>query len=80
MLPSLFTEGLIPGVLYGVDDDRNVLKLMITMDAQVLEKELKLRGKSFENTVYEINVKSDSNAQATKYFVTPRQTQFCASK
>ena len=53
---------------------------MITIDAQVLEKELKLRGKSFENTVYEINVKNETNNQGTKYLVTPRQTQFCASK
>jgi hypothetical protein len=52
-----FAEKLIPGVLYGNDADNNVLKTMITIPQNDLNRELRLHGKSFENTVYELTVK-----------------------
>jgi ribosomal protein L25 (general stress protein Ctc) len=71
-------EGLVPGVLYGIDEDRNNLKTMVTIDKKTLMKELESKGKSFENTVYELHV---CGANGTvKYHVTPRQTQFCSCK
>jgi hypothetical protein len=44
-------------VLYGNDADNNVLKTMITIPQNDLNRELRLHGKSFENTVYELVVK-----------------------
>eukprot|EP00601_Ochromonadales_sp_CCMP2298_P004258 CAMPEP_0173181066 /NCGR_PEP_ID=MMETSP1141-20130122/7074_1 /TAXON_ID=483371 /ORGANISM="non described non described, Strain CCMP2298" /LENGTH=100 /DNA_ID=CAMNT_0014104005 /DNA_START=140 /DNA_END=438 /DNA_ORIENTATION=+ len=49
-------EGLVPGVLYGVDQDRNVLKTLVTVPQKELMRELRARGKAFENTVYEITM------------------------
>lgn len=70
---------MVPGVLYGVDDDRNVLKSMVSVDKKTLVRELQERGKSFENTVYEVSI-SGENGTVSKHLVTPRQTQFCSCK
>lgn len=76
---ELRSQNLVPGVLYGVDDDRNVLKTMVTVDSKMLVKEIEQRGSSFENTVYELMVEGD-NGTTTKHLVTPRQTQFSSRK
>eukprot|EP01039_Chlorochromonas_danica_P001304 gene1303-1423_t len=68
-------EGRIPGVLYGVDDDRNVLKRMVTIDKKKLLKELNQKGSSFENTLY--NLVLESEAGSSSHLVVPRQAQFC---
>ena len=57
MTSYFLAEKLIPGVLYGNDADNNVLKTMITIPQNDLNRELRLHGKSFENTVYELTVK-----------------------
>lgn len=72
--------GLVPGVLYGLDDDRNVLKAMVTIDQKTLLQEIKKRGRSFENTVYHAEVRDENDQTIMKYPVTPCQTQFCARK
>jgi hypothetical protein len=51
---------------------------MITVDKKELGRELIKRGKSFENTVYELNIKGETGS--SKYLVTPRQAQFNARK
>lgn len=73
---SICSEGLIPGVLYGTDDDGNVLKTMITVDKKQLGVELIKKGKSFENTVYELKIQGGTNTD--RLLVTPRQAQFNA--
>lgn len=65
----------MPGVVYGVDDDRNVLKRMITVEKNLLMKELRDKGRSFENTIYEIVVEDTTGKSS--YVVVPRQTAFC---
>ena len=37
----LYVDGKVPGLIYGVDDDRNELKIMVTIEQKVL-----LRGGS----------------------------------
>eukprot|EP00128_Syssomonas_multiformis_P013280 Colp12_sorted_trinity150504_noHs@6058 len=79
-------DKIVPGVLYGTDNDGNVLKNLIQVSQKEVMKELRVRGASFENTVYEMTVKeeidegSEVEAPKTKdvatYLVTPRQTQF----
>lgn len=71
-------EGKIPGVLYGVDDDRNVLKRMVTIEKKKLLKELNQKGRSFENTLY--NLVLESEAGSSSHLVVPRQAQFCPCK
>jgi ribosomal protein L25 (general stress protein Ctc) len=70
--------GRIPGVLYGVDDDKNELKTLILVDQKSLARELREKGSTFENTVYELNVESETYSM--KVLATPRQTQFDPSK
>mmetsp|Transcript_24493 Transcript_24493/g.40837 ORF Transcript_24493/g.40837 Transcript_24493/m.40837 type:complete len:257 (+) Transcript_24493:84-854(+) len=89
---KLRKEGLVPGVLYGMDQDRNVLKSLIAIDQKELLRELRVRGSSFENTLYEIQTDgvtvhaigktvsrtpSAGNRNGEKFLVTPRQAQFC---
>ncbi len=57
-----------------MDENRNALKTMISVDSKVLAKELREKGISFENTVYELTVQGEHGD--VKYVVTPRQTQF----
>lgn len=80
---SLRRDGLVPGVLYGLDDDKNVLKTLVSVDQTKLLKELREKQTAFENTVYELvlhNKSSNCNDEdeltsTAKYLVTPRQTQ-----
>ena len=79
--------------MYGKDDDGNVLKTLIFVPQKVLAKELRLRGMSFENTVYEIITKDVTEVPdsanpdkmvetetTTKWLATARQTQFNPGK
>jgi ribosomal protein L25 (general stress protein Ctc) len=70
----LFKEGFIPGVVYGQDDDKNTVKTLIGVNQKILAKELREKGTTFENTLYEIVV--DGEHGPLKVLVTPRQTQF----
>ncbi len=69
---------MIPGVVYGQDEDGNTIKTMIMVDQKVLAKELREKGTSFENTLYELSVNSETSS--SKFMVTPRQTQFNPGK
>ena len=53
---QLRDEGRIPGVLYGLDDDRNVLKRMVTVDLKTIAAELRERKSSMENTIYRLRL------------------------
>lgn len=74
--------------MYGKDGDGNVLKTNVTVPLSTILRELRERKSSFENTVYEMVIKSaaeegepDSAAKiVSKFLVTPRQTQFNAGK
>ncbi|RYG63531.1 hypothetical protein EON64_15765 [archaeon] len=74
-LPGFTLEKQVPGVVYGQDDDGNVLKRMVTVDKLALTRELGKQGKSFENTLYELEVQEEG--QGTRYLVVPRQVQLC---
>ena len=63
-------EGIIPGVLYGLDDERNVLKRMVSIELKAIAKELRDRKNSMENTIYRLHLDD-----GTSYLVTPRQLQ-----
>lgn len=61
----------MPGVIYGVDEDKNIVKILISVKENDLVVEMKKRGQSLENTLYEIHLPDE-----TKHLVTPRQIQF----
>ena len=67
---SLRDQGKIPGVFYGLDEEKNVLKRMVTVDMKIIAAELRERKNSFENTIYRLRL--DDN---TTHYVTPRQLQ-----
>ena len=63
-------EGIIPGVLSGLDDERTVMKRMVSVELKTIAKELRERKNSMENTIYRLRL--DDN---TTHLVTPRQLQ-----
>ena len=63
-------EGIIPGVLYGLDDERNVLKRLVSIELKTIAKELRDRKNSMENTIYRLRLDD-----GTSHLVTPRQLQ-----
>eukprot|EP01041_Mallomonas_annulata_P007967 gene7967-16309_t len=67
---ELRKSGLIPGVVYGVDEDRNIVKFAITTPISEIRKELRIKGRSVENTLYNIVLDNGST-----HLVTPRQIQ-----
>ena len=71
----LSAHGLIPGVLYGVDEDKNVIKIMVSVPQKDILRELRERGSSLENTLYELVLNDNS-----KHVVTARQIQFNPSE
>ena len=73
---------MIPGVVYGYDDDWNILNIKVTTNWKVLDKELRTRGRTFENTLFDLTVVDDTPEKnvIAKYPVTPRDTTFNASK
>ena len=62
-------QKIVPGVYYGKDDDRNVIKVPIQVDMLALNREIRKYGISFENTIYEMLLNDE------KHLVTPRQLQ-----
>lgn len=74
------SENRLPGVIYGVDDDKNVLKVMVTVDTKEVKKQIRTLGRSFENTIHEIAVPIEGKPEPLKFQVVPRTTQFCARK
>mmetsp|Transcript_13704 Transcript_13704/g.13768 ORF Transcript_13704/g.13768 Transcript_13704/m.13768 type:complete len:220 (+) Transcript_13704:51-710(+) len=67
---ALRQSGLIPGVVYGVDEDRNVVKFPITVPLKEIIREIRSKGRSLENCLYEIVLDN-----GTRHLVTPRQVQ-----
>jgi ribosomal protein L25 (general stress protein Ctc) len=63
-------EGKIPGVLYGVDKDRNVVKVLIYTELKEIEREVRIRGAALENTIYDLVVEGNVHK------VIPRQIHF----
>lgn len=55
----LSTEKRVPGVIYGSDADRNVVKQLVTVHQNDLTTQLRQTGMSFENTVYELVIKRE---------------------
>eukprot|EP01033_Poteriospumella_lacustris_P016895 gene16896-12092_t len=78
MSRSLRQQNRLPGVIYGVDDDKNVLKVMVTVDTKEVKKQIRTLGRSFENTIHEIAVPIEGKPEPLKFQVVPRTTQFCA--
>ena len=66
---TLRAKKLVPGVLLGVDENRNVVKVLLQVDMIALNREIRKYGVSFENTIYELILNDE------KYLVTPRQLQ-----
>lgn len=60
--------------MYGVDDDRNVVKTMCAVDKNIINKALREKGRSFENTLFELQLDDK-----TSHLVTPRQLQISPS-
>lgn len=79
LIHFLFAAGLIPGVLYGVDNDRNDMKQLVSVKKRDILKELRNRRDAFENTIYELVVEDDEGS-SNRHLVTPRQAQFNPSK
>ena len=48
--------GRIPGVIYGVDEDQNVFKIMVSVDEKLIMSQMRERGRSLESTIYEMHL------------------------
>lgn len=70
---KLRVDGMVPGVVYGVDNDRNVVKRLVMIDRRSIMSALRKLGSSFENTVHEVSIGGGINAE--KYLVTMCNTQ-----
>ena len=66
-------NGRLPGVLYGVDEDKNVVKVNLTVDAKSVARELRELGESIENTIYELKLTDDRTGEVSTHTVLPRQ-------
>ena len=66
---QLRAQKIVPGVYYGKDENRNIIKVPIQVDMIALSREIRKFGISFENTVYELLLNDE------KHLVTPRQLQ-----
>jgi hypothetical protein len=69
---------VIPGVFYGIDDDKNVIKINIQIDGDRLQSELKSRGSTFENIVYDLVVKGGDGSEVARYPAVARSTAFAS--
>ena len=68
--------GKVPGVIYGIDEDQNVVKITIMVDEKDILTQIRERGMSLESTIYELHVKSEgASGGIQKHIVTPRQLQ-----
>ena len=61
----------VPGVIYGENDDKQNLKILVQVNRIEFEQQLRAKGASIENTIY--NIKLDNGET---YPVVPRQIQF----
>lgn len=66
-------SGRLPGVLYGVDEDKNVVKVNLTVDMKSVTRELRNLGESIENTIYELSLTDEITGEVSKHTVLPRQ-------
>ena len=46
----------MPGIIYGKDNENNVLKRLIVVRDKDLRRELRVRGTTFENTLFELSI------------------------
>ena len=69
---KLRDNGRLPGVLYGVDEDKNVVKVNLTVDTKSVARELRALGDGIQNTVYELRLK-DTEGNIQTHAVLPRQ-------
>jgi ribosomal protein L25 (general stress protein Ctc) len=58
----------IPSMLYGLDEAGNSERIFLTIDEELLHTELRIRGPSFLNTLYELHI----NGVKTDFKVLPR--------
>ena len=65
-----FTDGLIPGVIYGIDEKREVVSIRVMVPAKPLNKQIRELKNSLENTIQILKLDDD-----TEYKVTARQLQ-----
>jgi hypothetical protein len=73
-----FVAHVIPGVFYGIDDDKNVIKINIQINGDQLQNELKSRGSTFENIVYDLVVKGGDGSEVARYPAVARNTAFAS--
>lgn len=66
-------SGRLPGVLYGVDEDKNVVKVNLTVDMKSVMRELRALGDSIENTIYELKLTDEKTGEVSSHAVLPRQ-------
>ena len=66
----LYTVGMIPGIIYGVAEDKTNLSIRIMLPVKPLNKLIRDLKHGFENTVHIVRIDND-----TEYTVTPRQLQ-----
>jgi ribosomal protein L25 (general stress protein Ctc) len=76
----MFEDGLVPGVVYGTDDDGNVVKHLVSIDRKQISREARARTVSLENTVYKLTLDLGQglglgNAEET-FYVTLKHAQF----
>lgn len=64
---------MVPGVVYGVDSNGNVMKRLVYSSKREILRELNRQHFSFENTLYEVSLEAGSPAEGL--LVTPRQLQ-----
>lgn len=69
----------MPSVLYGVDDDKNILKVLCAIETKTVTDELRKNGKAFENTIYNLTIEGEG-LESMSFEVIARSTQFCARK
>mmetsp|Transcript_16449 Transcript_16449/g.14831 ORF Transcript_16449/g.14831 Transcript_16449/m.14831 type:complete len:240 (+) Transcript_16449:69-788(+) len=67
--------GSVPGVLYGKETDNTVFKQLISFDKKELIKELRIRGTSLENILYNVQVVDNEGSIVTNKIAIIRQIQ-----
>jgi ribosomal protein L25 (general stress protein Ctc) len=70
---KLREQGMVPGVIHGINDDGTVLKHNITVDSKDLNREIRELGISIENTAYDLIINDANGETKSIYTVTPRQ-------
>ena len=65
-------NGRLPGVLYGIDENRSVVKVNLTVDAKSVARELRTLGDGIQNTIFELRLR-DTEGNLQTHAVLPRQ-------